>query len=534
MAKTTTIHALNFQVLADTTQFTKGMGLSKKELALMKREMRLLASPADKMEARLKKLGELAKKDATAQKVYTAALAKHTAEVKKSKLDKQIKEQERLNRIREKSIALTKKQSKVGGGGGLGALAIGGIGVAIGAKVLGSAVRWGKAAANAFIGVMDTVDAANKISQTIGVSTEFQSKLKFVAGRVSGLTDGQVDKAMIKMTRRISEAAVGMGEAQNAIKEIGLEAKVLAAAGPEKAFLMIARAMDGVTSQHDRLRIATKLFDDEQAAIHTTLQLSSKEFENLTGLAERYGVVLSQINADKLSESKDALSDLGAAWDGLKIETAAGAAPAVTEFLQLASSAFNTARSGEFKNNESFAGQFKDQTLDRIVSQRTDFGRLKIETELANIMRDLRGKSEEKTARATRSKENLSSIFSGIGSFGKESVDFAGAAFPAILRRTLFAGKNQLREAPSLFGRSDRDQFTAERGTVGPGQSIAAGSSEAFRAINRIATIKQVKVSKEEKERTKDASRSANALENLETIFGAITSIEFLNLEGPG
>lgn len=115
------------------------------------------------------------------------------------------------------------------------------------------------------------------------------------------------------MTRRIEEAALGTGEAIKALEMLGLESKALAALSPEEQFKVLSRSMDGVTDAGQRTLIATKLFDDEQSKLHTTMALTNKQFEDQIKLAKELGVVVTKQQADLAEQYQDSMQKLDAA-----------------------------------------------------------------------------------------------------------------------------------------------------------------------------------------------------------------------------
>jgi len=159
---------------------------------------------------------------------------------------------------------------------------------------------------------MEAIDKVAKTARGVGASTEFISGLEFVAQRTSGLTAGAATKGIEKMTRRIEEAALGTGEAIKALEMLGLEAQALAALSPEEQFKVLSRAMDGVTDAGQRTLIATKLFDDEQSKLHTTMALTNSEMKSQIELAKRLGKVVTEEEARKAEAYADQMQELDA------------------------------------------------------------------------------------------------------------------------------------------------------------------------------------------------------------------------------
>jgi hypothetical protein len=154
---------------------------------------------------------------------------------------------------------------------------------------------------------MERIDRFGKQAASLGATTEFLSGLEFAAQRTSGLAIGAATKGIEKMTRRIEEAALGTGEAIKALEMLGLEAKALARLNPEEQFQVLSRAMDKVTDAGERTLIATKLFDDEQSKLHTTMALTNESYQEQIKLAERLGVVVTKAEADKAAAYVDSM-----------------------------------------------------------------------------------------------------------------------------------------------------------------------------------------------------------------------------------
>lgn len=154
----------------------------------------------------------------------------------------------------------------------------------------------GGAIINAFKQTSAEVDKLAKTSQKLGIGVVELQKLQF-AGEQTGVAINTTNMALQRMTRRVSEASRGTGEAKDALKELNLQAVALAQLSPEKQFSAIADAMSNVTNEGDRVRLSMKLFDSEGVALINTLSLGS------AGL-KAYGDELSRIGVLSEAETK--------------------------------------------------------------------------------------------------------------------------------------------------------------------------------------------------------------------------------------
>lgn len=173
---------------------------------------------------------------------------------------------------------------------------------------------------------MTGIDRLAKTSDKLGITTANLIKYHHAA-KLSGLETRTFDMALQRMTRRVAEAALGTGEAQAALKELGLDAKALAEGGPAAALEQIAEAMRRVPTQADRVRLAFKLFDSEGVAMVNVLRKGRAGLAAIGKDAEKLGIVLSRVDAAKVEMANDAFARLRALFDGLVKQLAVNLAP---------------------------------------------------------------------------------------------------------------------------------------------------------------------------------------------------------------
>jgi hypothetical protein len=170
-------------------------------------------------------------------------------------------------------------------------------------------------------------------SQKIGIATEALAGLRHAAN-LTGVETQTLDNSLGKMTIRISEARKGTGEAKDVIKELGLDIERLATLAPEKQFAEIAAAMQRVENHADKVRIATKLFEEEGAKLVNTMALGKSGLAAAAIEAEKLGLAIKAEDAAKVEKLADA-------WDKFKKATGVGfheltiaIAPAAAEILE--------------------------------------------------------------------------------------------------------------------------------------------------------------------------------------------------------
>ena len=174
-----------------------------------------------------------------------------------------------------------------------------------------------------------SADSLAKTSAKLGILPNDLAGLRFAAEQ-TGVDIRKLDLGLQRMVRRVAEAAQGTGEAQNALKELGIDAKALAQLSPDEQFKAVADAMEDVGSQSDRVRLGFKLFDSEGVSLINTLAAGSEGIEAFTKEAASLGLTLSSLQLKNIEEAADAQNRLGRAFSGLGRQLAATFAPAIT------------------------------------------------------------------------------------------------------------------------------------------------------------------------------------------------------------
>ena len=191
-----------------------------------------------------------------------------------------------------------------------------------GAAIGAAAVAAGAAFAAWTASMSKSMDAALKMSQQIGTTTEALTGLRYAAQQMSNVTDQTFDMSLRRMTRRIAEAAAGSGAAKGAIESLGLSARELAGLSVDEQFLRISDAMSKAGDQGTRLRNTMAIFDTEGVPLITTLSQGREEIERYAKEAERFGIVISTEAAQAASEFQSNLTRLDSITKGLGISLA--------------------------------------------------------------------------------------------------------------------------------------------------------------------------------------------------------------------
>ena len=320
----TTIHTLKADVILDTEGLRRGANLSQAELNKLRSTFRRLQTDEER-QAKSLDLLEKAYRDGT--------ITARQFEAAQQRLARSIRRTGAQARTAQGQFAglsqflpgagLAGRFAGVGmGAGAVGAAAIGG-GLALkGAQELAELTVRQSAYA------VELADTADKLGATAAGLRGLQ-----LAAEITGVDARTTAMGLQRMTRRIAEAAQGTGEAQGALRELGLDATRLARLRPEDQFLAIADAMRNVDQAGDQLRLSFKLFDSEGAALVNTLRMGRAELEQYR---DRFGNLIDQELIDNSRQLQEQLSELKIVAGDAALVVADKLIPAVAGFLQLA------------------------------------------------------------------------------------------------------------------------------------------------------------------------------------------------------
>lgn len=160
------------------------------------------------------------------------------------------------------------------------------------------------------------------------------------AGEQQQIAQSAINTGLQRMTRRLSEAAQGTGEARGALRELGVDAVALNKQLPTVALDEILTRLGEVPTQADRVRLAFKLFDTEGVDFVQLIGGLKSAKDELSEM----GALLSDLDVSQLTAADTALVRLSAATSAIGTRFSVKLAPAVTQF---ADALFQSAKQGE-------------------------------------------------------------------------------------------------------------------------------------------------------------------------------------------
>ena len=195
------------------------------------------------------------------------------------------------------------------------------IGAAFAAAGVASGVALTKAS-------MVSIDALAKTSDRLGIATESLAGLQHAAS-LAGVENKTLEKSLQNLAVGVSDAADGTGVAKDALIELGLSAGVLEKLPLDQQMLQVADAMQGVTTQADKVRIATELFGARGVSV---LNMIGSGSENLTKMAEEadhLGIAINRVDAAKIEMANDSVTRAKGVFTGLGNQLATSFSPLI-------------------------------------------------------------------------------------------------------------------------------------------------------------------------------------------------------------
>lgn len=151
---------------------------------------------------------------------------------------------------------------------------------------------------------LDYAASLGEVSQQLGVTTKDLQVFRYAASQV-GLTEEELDKALLKLTVTLGQVAAGAKAPTKALNAIGVEAKELAGLDTGEALRVIAEGLEKVPDRAQRAAVEVALFGRTGAKLDTLLAGGRKGIDNLAAAAEKLGLVLSDEQIQRADEASD-------------------------------------------------------------------------------------------------------------------------------------------------------------------------------------------------------------------------------------
>jgi hypothetical protein len=208
------------------------------------------------------------------------------------------------------------------------------------AKIVGAAIGGAFVAGTAALAYfvkqsIDTMDEMSKLAQSTGTTVEAISSLAYAAD-LSGVSNQDLGSALSKLTKNMSDAAKGTGEAQAGFKALGIS--VTDANGNLKSsdavLSEIADKFAGYKDGAEKTALAVNLFGRAGAQLIPLLNSGADGLAEMEAEAKRLGIAFDKDAAEAAEKFNDSLTRLNAVKKGFIDQVTAAALPAMNAFTQ--------------------------------------------------------------------------------------------------------------------------------------------------------------------------------------------------------
>jgi hypothetical protein len=182
---------------------------------------------------------------------------------------------------------------------------------------------------------IDTADQMGKTAQKVGVTTEELSKLQFAA-KLANVSSGELEGALMRLTKGMSDAAQGTGEAKKGFDALGITVKNSDGNLKSSTQIMeeVADRFAGMKDGAEKTALAISMFGRAGANMIPLLNGGSKAIREAGDELERMGGVVTADAARQAAQFNDNLTRLKASFNGLVMTVAQRVLPALTAFTE--------------------------------------------------------------------------------------------------------------------------------------------------------------------------------------------------------
>ena len=169
-----------------------------------------------------------------------------------------------------------------------------------------------RAGAQAFGGVVESVDRLGKIAPTMNDTVENISRMEF-AMKLAGIEGSNLEAIMTGLARKTSQALNGNKGQIEAFERLGISIDDLKKKGAKELFGSMTESLEKYGTTAEKSAALQVIFEDNFRKLNGLIGQGKKNFDDLTSSADKYGAAISQADADAAAKMADAM---------LKVETA--------------------------------------------------------------------------------------------------------------------------------------------------------------------------------------------------------------------
>jgi hypothetical protein len=173
---------------------------------------------------------------------------------------------------------------------------------------------------------LSNIDALTKQARSLGLTTAALQKMSMVAGE-AGIDTGKLSGILGIMQRNVIELEKGTKLQADAFGKLGLSIKDLQGLSPDEQFRIIAESLDQITDPATKTAAAMDIFGRSGRAAINMLAGYSDKVKDAEIFQKKFGITVSQFDAERIEAANDAVGRVSMAFQGLGNILAAKVAP---------------------------------------------------------------------------------------------------------------------------------------------------------------------------------------------------------------
>jgi hypothetical protein len=183
-------------------------------------------------------------------------------------------------------------------------------------------------------GAIEGIGQTKILAERVGMTAEAFGKLSYAA-KLAHVDQDQLAVSLEQMNKRLGEVAMtGEGPTAKALQRVGLSAQQLTKMGTAEAFNTLVGVLEKIENPMQRAAVAAEMFGKSGQGIINLAGMGSERLKELGIDAERLGIALNSVDAEKVMAAEHAMMELSAATDGLYNLIAVKVAPIITELIE--------------------------------------------------------------------------------------------------------------------------------------------------------------------------------------------------------
>jgi hypothetical protein len=199
---------------------------------------------------------------------------------------------------------------------------------------INSFAKWGAAGTVAgaaiIAGVVNSsrksIDVLAKKSDQLGIATEKLAAFQHL-GELTGVSNQSMNSSLERMSKRLGEAAQGMGAARPQLERLNLSASELVKLSPDQQYQKIADAVKGLSTQSEKAAATAAIFGREGLALLNTMEAGAEGFAQAEADVMAFGTAITRVDAAKVEAANDSFERVQEALKGVATQLTVQLAP---------------------------------------------------------------------------------------------------------------------------------------------------------------------------------------------------------------